>query len=430
MLQAVQPRSIPGASELMDGFALPVRRWPERRPVVLGAAALLFVGLFVLRMSTNDVNTGIGLLFVIPTGLVALELGMVAGLGVAGLATALIVIWSRTRGAELGVLGELTRAFVFFAVGAIGGRFSDRMRGWALRQRKLLDAGLELAHLAGAGELPRIVAAQARAAVDAAGARVTLADGGAAVDGAVHDNPISVPIELRGERLGEIEIEPGRPLAPEDQATLATLALQAAVAIENVHLLIAGHERTDQLREVLSGQEDERRDVARRLHEESAQEMAGILLGLRAIERSLESEEARPQLDELREHAQATLEGLRELAVKLRPPVLDLGLEEALKRLGERRSAQLTITLDGAAGRLSRDEETTVYRVVEEALDAFDHPGAAVVEANPGELIVRVGGARGEAPRTERVKTIGARLELLRGSLTTNGELRVRIPLS
>jgi hypothetical protein len=110
--------------------------------------------------------------------------------------------------------------------------------------------------------------------------------------------------------------------------------------------------------------------------------------------------------------------------------VLDLGLEEALKRLGERRSAQLTITLDGAAGRLSRDEETTVYRVVEEALDAFDHPGAAVVEANPGELIVRVGGARGEAPRTERVKTIGARLELLRGSLTTNGELRVRIPLS
>ena len=87
----------------MDGFALPVRRWPERRPVVLGAAALLFVGLFVLRMSTNDVNTGIGLLFVIPTGLVALELGMVAGLGVAGLATALVVIWSRTRGAELGV---------------------------------------------------------------------------------------------------------------------------------------------------------------------------------------------------------------------------------------------------------------------------------------------------------------------------------------
>jgi signal transduction histidine kinase len=367
---------------------------------------------------------------VIPTGLVALELGMVAGLIAAGLSTALIVLWSKTGGGDLGVTGAVTRAFVFFAVGAIGGRFSDRMRDWTMRQRQLLVSGLELANLAGAGELPRIVATQARTAVDAAGARVTLADGGGAVDGAVHGNPVCVPIELRGEWLGEIEIEPGRPLVPEDQAALATLAVQAAVAIENVRLLIAGHERTDQLREVLSGQEDERRDVARRLHEESAQEMAGILLGLRAIERSLESEEARPQLDELREHAQSTLEGLRELAVKLRPPVLDLGLEEALKRLGERRSAQLTITMDGAAGRLSRDEETTVYRVVEEALDAFDNPGRAVVEASAGELIVRVGGARGEAPRTERVKTIGARLELLGGSLTTNGELRVRIPLS
>jgi signal transduction histidine kinase len=430
MLQAVHPRTIPGASELMEGFALPVRRWPERRRVVLGAAALLFVGLFVLRMSTNDVNTGIGLLFVIPTGLVALELGMIAGLIAAGLSTALIIIWSTTGGGDLGVTGAITRAFVFFAVGAIGGRFSDRMRSWALRQRQLLDSGLELANLAGAGELPRIVAAQARTAVDAAGVRVTLADGGGAVDGAVHDNPVCVPIELRGEWLGEIEIEPGRPLVPEDEAALATIAVQAAVAIENVRLLIAGHERTDQLREVLSGQEDERRDVARHLHEESAQEMAGILLGLRAIERSLESEEARPQLDELREHAQSTLEGLRELAVKLRPPVLDLGLEEALRRLGERRSAKLMITLDGAAGRLSRDEETTVYRVVEEALDAFDNPGQAVVEASAGELTVRVGGARGEAPRTERVKTIGARLELIGGSLTTNGELRVRIPLS
>jgi len=328
------------------------------------------------------------------------------------------------------VLGDVTRASVFFAVGAIGGRFSDRMRGWALRQRQLLDSGLELAHLAGAADLPRIVAAQARAAVDAAGARVTLADGGGAVDGAVHDSVVRVPIELRGQQLGEIEIEPGRPLVPEDQAALATLAVQAAVAIENVRLLIAGHERTDQLREVLSGQEDERRDVARRLHEESAQEVAGLLLGLRAIERNLESETARPQLDELREHAQSTLEGLRELAVTLRPPVLDLGLEEALKRLGERRSARLTIALDGAAGRLSRDEETTIYRVVDEALDAFDNPGAAVVEADGGELTVRVAGARGEAPRAERVKTIGARLELLGGSLTTNGELRVRIPLS
>ena len=442
MLHIVQPRSapnIPGASALLDGVALPARRWPERRPVVLGVAAVLFLGLFVLRMTTDDVKTGIGLLFVIPTGLVALELGMVAGLAAAGLATALVAIWSATGGADLGALGVITRAFVFVAVGTISGRFSDRMRTWAVRQRKLLDSGLALAHLAGPSELPAIVAGRARVAVDAAGARVTLADGGGAIEGAVGGNAVRVPIEIRGEQLGEIEIEPGRPLAPEDLATLATLAVQAAVAIENGRLLAAERqlgdarrrltERGDQLREVLAGQEDQRRDVARRLHEESAQDLAGLLLGLRAIENSLASDAARPQLDALREDAQATLEGLRDLAVTLRPPVLDLGLQEALMRLGERRDAKLSVAVDAAAGRLTGEDETIVYRIAEDALDAFDHPSSAEVEALGDELTLIVRGANGERPWPERIATIGARLELLGGSLSTNGELRVRIPL-
>jgi hypothetical protein len=44
-------------------------------------------------------------------------------------------------------------------------------------------------------------------------------------------------------------------------------------------------------------------------------------------------------------------------------------------------------------------------------------------------LTLAVSGADGDEPRADRVKTIGARLELLGGSLETNGGLRVRIPL-
>jgi signal transduction histidine kinase len=440
---------LPGAAALLDGHVLPVRRWPERRAVVLSAAVVLFVGVFVLRMTTGEVESGVGLLFVIPTALVALELGLVAGLAAAGLATALIVVWWTTRGVDLGLVGLATRALVFFAVGTLSGRFSDRMREAAVRQRGLLDSGLALAHLGDARELPATAATRIRSAVAAAGTRVTLVGYGGAVDGVVGPEPIVLPIEMRGVTLGEAQIEPARPLVPEDEATLATLALQIAIASENQRLLTAERERAvldvqlkdarerldargDQLREVLLDQEDERRDVSRHLHEDSAQAVAAILLGLGAVERSLDSDAARPQLAALREHAEATLAGLRDLAVTLRPPVLDLSLAEALTRLGERRDGgdlDLSVALDGAASRVTPELETAIYRIVEECLEAFDAPRRAAVRQQDGGLLITVAGEAGARPRPERVTTIGARVGILGGTVEHNGELRVHLPL-
>ena len=452
LLRRSRAPQVPSAAALLDDVALPVRRWPERRAVVLGVALALFAGLLAVRLSTSDVNAGIGLLFVVPTAMVALELGLVAGLCAAVLATALIATWSLARDVDLGALGLITRAVVFLSVGALSGRFSDRMRESAARQRRLLESGLSLAHLGDAGQLPALVAAFARRAVDADGARATLDDRGTATDGTVGPSPVRVPVEARGERIGLLEIEPARPLAPEDEAMVAALALQVAVATENQRLLAAERERAelgaqlvdarrrltergDQLREILVDQEHERGDVARRLHEESAQAMAAILLGLGAVERTLDSDDdARPQLDALREHAEATLVGLRGLALGLRPPVLDLGLAVALERLGERRRPdgleELAVALNGVSAELTRDDETAIYRIVEEALDAYDRPRRAEVQGRDGGLAVIVTGRDGQSPRPERLATIGARVDVLGGRLARgDDELRISIPL-
>ena len=206
LLRRSRAPQVPSAAALLDDVALPVRRWPERRAVVLGVAAALFAGLLALRLSISDVNSGIGLLFVVPTAMVALELGLVAGLGAAALATALIAVWSLARDVDLGALGFITRAVVFFAVGALSGRFSDRMREASARQRRLLESGLSLAHLGEAEQLPAIVARLARRAVGAAGARATIGDRGTATDGTVGPSPVRVPVEARGEPLGLLEI--------------------------------------------------------------------------------------------------------------------------------------------------------------------------------------------------------------------------------
>lgn len=102
---------------------LQVRRWFERRPVILAAAGMCFAAVAVADAPE---------LYVLPVMLVALELGLAGGLVVAAAATALVVAG-----------GALAPAVAVLAAGAVAGRFSDQMRA-LLEQRRgfghLLDA--------------------------------------------------------------------------------------------------------------------------------------------------------------------------------------------------------------------------------------------------------------------------------------------------
>jgi two-component system sensor histidine kinase UhpB len=137
--------------------------------------------------------------------------------------------------------------------------------------------------------------------------------------------------------------------------------------------------------QVLAAQEDERKRIARELHDETAQALTTLLIRLKILERSRTAAEMRGQINELREPTAETLEAVRKLAVELRPATLDdLGLAAALEGYTEsystRHSVHVSFKADGfddRDGRLPHQVELVLYRVVQEALtNAAKHSGA------------------------------------------------------
>lgn len=123
---------------------------------------------------------------------------------------------------------------------------------------------------------------------------------------------------------------------------------------------------------VLAAQEEERKRIARELHDDTAQALTAVLVRLALLARAAPGEAERAALTELRDLTAEAVEGLRRLAVDLRPPMLDdLGLEAALRAHAEdfaqRWQIDARLTCDGSH-RLPPTVELVLYRVVQEAL--------------------------------------------------------------
>jgi two-component system sensor histidine kinase UhpB len=128
--------------------------------------------------------------------------------------------------------------------------------------------------------------------------------------------------------------------------------------------------------QVLAAQEDERKRIARELHDETAQALTTLLIRLKILERARTAAEMRGQIDELRELTADTLEAVRKLAVELRPATLDdLGLVAALEGYTDSYGSHMPVRVafsaegfDDRDGRLPPQVELVLYRVVQEAL--------------------------------------------------------------
>jgi signal transduction histidine kinase len=264
----------------------------------------------------------------------------------------------------------------------------------ARRLRELVDAKLVLIALP-AAETLRVVAAEGEAAYGVVGmelefgasktGRVLERGRSERVDSMLEDPEIDqqaarrlgvhsalfVPLVVRGRAIGVViahDKAGTRPAFTDDDLRLAeSLAARAAIAVD-----LSERVSRDAVRRVVAAQELERKRLARELHDETGQALTSILLGLKPLEQAADPD-AREAVAALRELVVSTLQDVRRLAVELRPSALDdFGLVPAVERLAEtfREHSGLAVDLEARLGdaRLPSEVETTLYRIVQEAL--------------------------------------------------------------
>jgi PAS domain S-box-containing protein len=177
---------------------------------------------------------------------------------------------------------------------------------------------------------------------------------------------------------------------------------------------ITERERQNDLRNrlierVMTAQDDERRRIARELHDETGQSLTALLVGLRTIEGAQTTAQAVELAQRLRETTAQTLVDVGRLWRGLHPGVLDdLGLAAAVTRHAEEfaqaHGVAVSVGIEGLdADGLSPLLQATVYRVLQEALtNVARHAGARSVS-------VRL--VRGESSVALRVQDDGAGFE-------------------
>jgi len=206
---------------------------------------------------------------------------------------------------------------------------------------------------------------------------------------------LGIPIVAGSETIGVMTLQKASPdfFNAEHVRLAEVVSAQASVAIQNAWLfeqVRAGHERLQSLsRRLVEVQENERRYIARELHDEASQSLTALKFGLRLLEQEVHQPESiLPHLAELKDLTDSVLEELHRLAMGLRPASLDyLGLVAALEQLVKDSNTRYGLAVRFRATgfsekkRLPDHVETTVYRIVQEALtNAVRHANAKNVD--------------------------------------------------
>ncbi len=184
---------------------------------------------------------------------------------------------------------------------------------------------------------------------------------------------------------------------------------------------------------LLRAQENERRALARELHDEVGQSLSAILMEAESAECADDPREARDRLASVRTLAEKTVNEVRDLALLLRPSMLDdFGLVPALnwhaREMTKRTGLNVVLSADDAADELPDEHKTCIYRLVQEAVNnTARHANAHTVEVDvrrtEGRVLfsVRDDGSGfdtrfvrglGLLGMEERVRRLGGKLEI------------------
>lgn len=205
----------------------------------------------------------------------------------------------------------------------------------------------------------------------------------------------------------------------------------------NYQEIVKGRRELEQLSErLVNAHEDERRSISRELHDEVGQTLNAVLVDAANLANHLPPDDAaaRQYLDSIRKLADSSVNSIRNIALLLRPSMLDdLGLIPALewqaREVSRRSNIKVKVIAENVPESLPDALRTSVYRVAQEALhnvSRHSHALAATVtvsQANSAlSLKVEDDGTGFDPRRTrglglvgmeERVKRLGGRLEIL-----------------
>lgn len=202
------------------------------------------------------------------------------------------------------------------------------------------------------------------------------------------------PLLAGGRTVGVLNVVADRVIGlnDHDRGVLQGVCQQLGLALDRARLWRSLRDRearvSQLLQTVIDAQEDERKRIARELHDETSQSMAALAVGLKAASTLVDRdpERAAQVLENLKDATASTVREIRNLVSDLRPTLLDdMGLVPALNWSASRRLAEqgvdVVVTGHGANDRLPPRIETTLFRIGQEAINnAARHARARQVQ--------------------------------------------------
>ncbi len=174
-----------------------------------------------------------------------------------------------------------------------------------------------------------------------------------------------------------------RPFSQEELDVLSLLGREIGVALRNAKLYeevrmeeqICTLEQRSLTNKLLLSQEQERKRIARDLHDDTCQTLSNVLLRLEMIKASIppELKHMNEVLDQFKETVTRALEDVHQTAFDLRPSILDdLGLISAIRCYAndfrERCGVSVSFKMKGEEQSLSPEKEIVIFRIIQEAL--------------------------------------------------------------
>lgn len=166
------------------------------------------------------------------------------------------------------------------------------------------------------------------------------------------------------------------------------LSLEAETAARYQEIAMARAELKQLSARLVEAQENERRSISRELHDAVGQTLTGIRFELANLTRNIRNQQTdglEAKLDEIKRMVDDAVGVVRNMALLLRPSMLDdLGLVPALqwqaREVSKRTGVRVKVAAEGVSEDLPEDHKTCIYRVVQEALhNCAQHSEASMV---------------------------------------------------